>query len=146
MRVLVATELDGPGIVQQLLGDKHELIFAANVAEASALILKHRFDLVLCDILFDDSGVFNLLMSIRKDINLAKLPFVCCQLQESGMPPSLVSSFEIVCVERGDCLFLDVLDLTKNNRHAEVSAVLEKYASQHGFGTPQSESVSNNSY
>jgi response regulator RpfG family c-di-GMP phosphodiesterase len=81
-RVLVAGTQDVVDAARAALGEDLELAAAYSVAEA----LKHvegGVDLVLCNVRFDDSRMFDFLGALNAMPRARRLPVVCCRVARS---------------------------------------------------------------
>jgi CheY-like chemotaxis protein len=133
-RVLIAAEFEGAEFLKGILGRSFELIFAKDVRDATGLAKKHRPDLIICDLLFDSSGVFELLGAIRQEEEFGNISFLCGPLQPSGMPAPLVESFALVCKELKYCHYLDMLELRREGHEDQILAAAQAAIDKPGFG------------
>jgi len=112
-RIIVGTEYSGAEVLKNLLTltDGYELIFAQDAADLLKAAHSKRPDLIVCDIVFDESAVFRVIRAVREDQDLQDIPFICTRIQGSRMPESLVSSFELLFKQLSGCTYIDLCAL-----------------------------------
>jgi hypothetical protein len=78
-RVLVAGTKQGIASVREVLYDDCELVGAQSVAEALAAV-ERGVDLIICNVRFDDSRMFDFLGALAGRPAARGVPVICCRV------------------------------------------------------------------
>ncbi len=78
-RVLVAGTRHGIAAVREVLGEEAQLIGAQSVAEALARV-DEGVELIICNIRFDDSRMFDFLGALGERPAARGVPVICCRV------------------------------------------------------------------
>jgi hypothetical protein len=78
-RVLVAGTKQGIASVREVLRDDCELVGAQSVAEALAAV-ERGVDLIICNVRFDDSRMFDFLGALAGRPAARGVPVICCRV------------------------------------------------------------------
>jgi hypothetical protein len=79
-RVLVAGTRQGIASVREVLAGEAELIGAQSVVEALAEVDRGGLDLIICNIRFDDSRMFDFLGALGDRPTARGVPVICCRV------------------------------------------------------------------
>jgi len=79
-RVLVAGTRQGIASVREVLDTEAELVGAQSVAEALAEVERGGLDLIICNIRFDDSRMFDFLGALGERPTARSVPVICCRV------------------------------------------------------------------
>ena len=122
-RVLVAGTQDVVDAARAALGEDLELAAAYSVAEA----LKHvegGVDLVLCNVRFDDSRMFDFLGALNAMPRSRRLPVVCCRVARSPVSAGARRGIELALESLGVIAFLDMHELESREGAEAARAAL----------------------
>lgn len=73
-RILIADIPDGAARLGGLLGQKHQLVYANTVKEATSMAYDDGFDLIIVGILFDESRMYDLIGQLKRNPSLKGIP------------------------------------------------------------------------
>jgi len=122
-RVLVAGTQDVVDAARAALGQDLELAAAYSVAEA----LKHvegGVDLVLCNVRFDDSRMFDFLGALNAMPRSRRLPVVCCRVARGPVSAGARRGIELALEALGVIAFLDMHELESREGAEAARAAL----------------------
>jgi hypothetical protein len=122
-RVLVAGTQDVVDAARAALGADLELAAAYSVAEA----LKHvegGVDLVLCNVRFDDSRMFDFLGALNAMPSSRRLPVVCCRVARSPVSAGARRGIELALEALGVVAFLEMHELEARDGPEAARAAL----------------------
>ena len=129
-RVLVAGTQDVVDAARAALGGDLELAAAYSVAEA----LKHvegGVDLVLCNVRFDDSRMFDFLGALNAMPRSRRLPVVCCRVARSPVSAGARRGIELALEALGVIAFLDMHELETREGAEAARAALRAAVMSH---------------
>lgn len=129
-RVLVAGTQDVVDAARAALGEDLELAAAYSVAEA----LKHvegGVDLVLCNVRFDDSRMFDFLGALNAMPGSRRLPVVCCRVARSPVSAGARRGIELALEALGVIAFLDMHELEAREGLEAARAALRAAVMSH---------------
>jgi len=129
-RVLVAGTQDVVDAARAALGEDLELAAAYSVAEA----LKHvegGVDLVLCNVRFDDSRMFDFLGALNAMPRSRRLPVVCCRVARSPVSAGARRGIELALEALGVIAFLDMHELESREGAEAARAALRAAVMSH---------------
>jgi len=129
-RVLVAGTQDVVEAARAALGEDLELAAAYSVAEA----LKHvegGVDLVLCNVRFDDSRMFDFLGALNAMPRSRRLPVVCCRVARSPVSAGARRGIELALEALGVIAFLDMHELESREGAEAARAALRAAVMSH---------------
>jgi len=129
-RVLVAGTQDVVDAARAALGEDLELAAAYSVAEA----LKHvegGVDLVLCNVRFDDSRMFDFLGVLNAMPRPRRLPVVCCRVARSPVSAGARRGIELALEALGVIAFLDMHELESREGVEAARAALRAAVMSH---------------
>jgi response regulator RpfG family c-di-GMP phosphodiesterase len=138
-RIVIAGTPTAIGNFSRALGDAAELLTGRTVEEALRLC-EEPVDLVLCNVRFDESRVFELLEALHARPPERRLPVVCVRLFRA-MSPSLLAATREALTVVGVTRFVDLFELRQRQglEHAlrELrTVVLEEAAAAAGARGP----------
>jgi DNA-binding response OmpR family regulator len=102
-RVLVADTPEGDRRISEILSG-WELKFVRTIGEAQGALAREKFDLVLVDVHFDDSRMFDLLRHLQG----SAFPVVCMRSHHFASTAITIEGLEIATKALGCTLFLDL--------------------------------------
>ena len=76
-KILIADTIGGVNQISRLLEDRHQVMVATTMEQAQKTMIKSDFDMIICDTKFDDSRMFELLKTVKKDPAGKSKPFIC---------------------------------------------------------------------
>jgi len=124
-RVLVAGTREVIDVAQALFGEALELVPAHSVAEALAQV-QSGVDLVLCDLRFDDSRMFDFLGALNAAPALRRLPVVCCRVRRAPISAGARRGIELALEALGVAAFLDLHELEERHGAAGAAAIVRE--------------------
>ena len=122
-RVLVAGTQEVFDTAQAVFGAELELLSARSVAEA----LKQAeagVDLVLCNVRFDDSRMFDFLGALNAMPPARQLPVICCRVQRTPLSGGARRGIELALEALGVVAFVDMYELEQLHGAAAAQAAL----------------------
>jgi DNA-binding NarL/FixJ family response regulator len=134
-RILVADGRGPGGRVPRVLATEHEITLTSKFDSAVELAEKSSFDLVMCNVQFDDSRMLELLQSIKKGKHKPHLPFLCYRDFKTALSLQLERGAELAARELGASGFIDASDNTTLNDADLLQIVREAlpYSGPDGF-------------
>jgi hypothetical protein len=129
-RVLVAGTQEVIDTAQALFGGEAELLSASSVAEA----LKQAeagIDLVLCNVRFDDSRMFDFLGALNAMPPARQLPVICCRMQRTPLSGGARRGIELALEALGVVAFVDMYELEQQHGAAAAQAALRDLVLTH---------------
>ena len=94
-RLLVAGTPEAFATLRALLGEHLELVWASSVKEALGLV-DSDIALVICNVRFDESRMFDFLHEMQKRSAARKMPIICCRI--SPEPIALASRHAVPAI------------------------------------------------
>ena len=122
-RVLVAGTQDAVDTARAALGGELELAAAYSVAEALKEV-EGGVELVLCNVRFDDSRMFDFLGALNAMPRAKRLPVVCCRVARSPVSAGARRGIELALEALGVLAFLDMHEVeTRDGLEAARAAL-----------------------
>jgi response regulator RpfG family c-di-GMP phosphodiesterase len=116
-RVLIAGTPEALETLKALLSDEVDIVAARSVREAVGL-LDSGVHLVICNIRFDESRMFDFLHEVqRKSERGPSLPVVCCRTHGDPLPSAAKRAIELALEALGVGSFVDLAQL--QSEHGE---------------------------
>jgi hypothetical protein len=122
-RLLVAGTQEVIDVARALFGGELELLSASSVAEA----LKQSetgIDLVLCNVRFDDSRMFDFLGALNAMPLARQVPVICCRMQRTPLSGGARRGIELALEALGVVAFVDMYELEQLHGVAPAQAKL----------------------
>lgn len=116
-RVLVAGTRYAIDVLGGVLGDFFEVEGATSMAEALARCA--WADVIICNVHFDDSRMFEFLHALRDTPAGRRLPVICCRVQPAPLSPNMRRAIEHALEALGIVVFVD-RPLLLERYHASV--------------------------
>ena len=113
-RVLVAGTREAVESAQAALRGEFELLTAYSVAEALER-MKSGVELVLCNVRFDDSRMFDFLGALKANPPDRVLPVVCYRVMRTRMSVGARRGIELALEALGVSMFLDLYELEQQH-------------------------------
>lgn len=129
-RVLVAGTQDVVDAARAALGGDLELAAAYSVAEALKYV-EGGVDLVLCNVRFDDSRMFDFLGALNAMQRSRRLPVVCCRVARNPMSAGARRGIELALEALGVIAFLDMQELETREGPEAARAALRAAVMAH---------------
>ena len=115
---MAGTEL-AIAMCERILGDEAQVIAARSVKEALER-LEPAPDLIISNVRFDESRMFDFLAALQELRNQCAAPVLCCRMVRKPLRPAMHQSIETAAKALGVEAFLD-MD-TEIRRHGEAEA------------------------
>lgn len=129
-RVLVAGTREVVEAARAALGDELELATAYSVAEALKAV-QIGVELVLCNVRFDDSRMFDFLGALNAAQGPQRVPVICCRVERSPMSGGARRGIELALEALGVLLFLDLHELEQRDGRDAALAALRRAVMTH---------------
>jgi len=124
-RVLVAGTQEVVDAARTALGDELELAAAYSVAEALREV-QGGVDLVLCNVRFDDSRMFDFLGALNAMPPSRRVPVICCRVARAPLSGGSRRGIELALEALGVAAFLDMHELEQRDGLAAAQAALRE--------------------
>ena len=129
-RVLVAGTQDVVDAARAAIGGELELAAAYSVAEALKQV-EGGVDLVLCNVRFDASRMFDFLGALNAMPRSRRLPVVCCRVARSPVSAGARRGIELALEALGVIAFLDLHELEARDGLEAARAALRAAVMSH---------------
>jgi hypothetical protein len=129
-RVLVAGTQDVVEAARAVLADELELVTAYSVAEALREV-EGGVELVLCNVRFDDSRMFDFLGALNTMPRPRRVPVICCRVARSPISAGSRRGIELALEALGVLAFIDMHELEQRDGLAAARAALRGMVMAH---------------
>lgn len=129
-RVLVAGTREVVDAARTALGGELELAAAYSVAEALREV-EGGVELVLCNVRFDDSRMFDFLGALNAMPGTRRVPVICCRVARSPISAGSRRGIELALEALGVLAFLDLHELEQRDGPAAAQAALRRMVMAH---------------
>jgi hypothetical protein len=129
-RVLVAGTQDAIDAARAALGEELELAAAYSVADALQQV-EGGVELVLCNVRFDDSRMFDFLGALNAMPGARRVPVICCRVARSPISGGARRGIELALEALGVLAFLDLHELESRDGPAAARAALRGMVMTH---------------
>jgi hypothetical protein len=129
-RVLVAGTQDLIDAARAALGEELELAAAYSVAEALQQV-EAGVELVLCNVRFDDSRMFDFLGALNAMPGARRVPVICCRVARSPISGGARRGIELALEALGVLAFLDLHELESRDGPVAARAALRGMVMTH---------------
>lgn len=129
-RVLVAGSQDAVDAARAVLGGEFELAAAYSVTEALKEV-ERGVELVLCNVRFDDSRMFDFLGALNAMPRARRLPVVCCRVARSPVSAGARRGIELALEALGVLAFLDMHEVETRDGPEAAQAALRATVMAH---------------
>ena len=129
-RVLVAGTREAVDMARAVLGEEFELLTAYSVAEALERV-RGGVELVLCNVRFDDSRMFDFLGALNAMPGARRVPVICCRVERRTMSAGARRGIELALEALGVIAFLDMHELEQRDGPAAAQAALRETVMRH---------------
>lgn len=109
VRILLAAAAFSREPIARALGPDYETSCAHTLWQGKTL-LQRPVDLILCDLYFDDSRMFDLLRHARAEETTRRVPFLAIKATEGELSPAVLQGIEIACGALGAEKFIELSD------------------------------------
>lgn len=124
-RILIAGTQQAIEILRGVLGDDFDLPSATSIDEALYL-LEPRVDLIVCNVRFDDSRMFEFLHALQDTSAGRGVPVICCRLHTDPLTPRVRRAIEHALEALGITTFIDRPLLLERYHPAVVDEMLRQ--------------------
>src|SRR6185369_9292838 len=93
--ILIAAMPEGQSAAERILGTGHEFILVAEMSEALTKLKQRAVDLILIDVHFDQSRMFDLLREVQKLPKCLSTPVICFCTQDTALTRTAHESIDI---------------------------------------------------
>lgn len=124
-RILIAGTQQAIETLHGVLGDDFDLPSATSINEALYL-LEPGVDLILCNVRFDDSRMFEFLHALQNTPAGRGVPVICCRLQTDPLTPRVRRAIEHALEALGITTFVDRPLLLERYHPAVVDEMLRQ--------------------
>ena len=124
-RVLVAGTQEVVDAARAALGGELELATAYSVAEALREV-QGGVELVLCNVRFDDSRMFDFLGALNAMPPPGRVPVICCRVARGPLSGGSRRGIELALEALGVAAFLDMHELEQRDGLAAAQAALRE--------------------
>jgi hypothetical protein len=128
--VLVAGTQDVIDAARAALGGELELATAYSVAEALREV-QGGVELVLCNVRFDDSRMFDFLGVLNAMPRARRVPVICCRVERNPISAGSRRGIELALEALGVLAFLDMHELEQRDGTAAAQAALREVVMAH---------------
>jgi hypothetical protein len=128
--VLVAGTREVVDAARAALGGELELAAAYSVAEALKEV-QGGVELVLCNVRFDDSRMFDFLGALNAMPGAPRVPVICCRVARSPISAGSRRGIELALEALGVLSFLDLHELEQRDGPAAAQAALRGMVMAH---------------
>ncbi len=125
-RVLVAGTEVAIDLVGRALGGEATIVPARSV-EAAVQRLDARIALILANVGFDDSRIFDFLGALHEG-EYRNVPVLCFRIEAGGLPPAMEKSVELALAELGIAAPVDLPGIAREGGMDAALAVLRERA------------------
>jgi PleD family two-component response regulator len=126
-RILIASVSSGIAVMEHLLAQKHEMIIATTMAEAVAKLKEEEVDLIMINVHFDESRMFDLMSQCKAIPKNAKTPIISFCTRDTLLMGAMHDTIAVVTKLLGAWTYLDQRESNVNRSlDAEVRRVIER--------------------
>ena len=129
-RVLVAGTQEVIDAARAVFGGELQLTSAYSVGEALRQV-ENGVDLVLCNVRFDDSRMFDFLGALNAMPPARQMPVICCRMQRTPMSGGSRRGIELALEALGVVAFVDMHDLEQKYGEPAAKAALRDAVMRH---------------
>ena len=105
--LLAASPFENVERLERLLGERHTIVRVNTTEQAVAAIKTELFDMIICGVLFDDSRMFDVLKSVKKDKLQKPKPFICYKQSSSVLSSDMEAAVATAARVIGANCYLD---------------------------------------
>ena len=125
--MLVAGTQQAIETMHSIFGDELELIEARSIEEALAR-LDGSVELVICNVRFDESRMFNFLQALRERPNAHGIPVICCRTAPEALSREVRRAVEMALQALGVGTFIDLAALREQFDESIAAETLKQLA------------------
>lgn len=107
IRVLFAAAPLSLDPITRILGPDFQVTIADSLSHAKSL-LDRPVDVIVCDLYFDESRMFDLLRHVKADEKTRTIPFIAVKASDGMLSPTLSQGVEIACNALGAEKFVEL--------------------------------------
>ena len=130
-RVLVADGARGIAIAERMLSGTCVVVGATSTSDALRRLGAGGISLVLCDVEFDDSRMFDLLRYVRAEPSTRGIPFLCVRTRQGELAPAVVEGLDIASRALGGAGFVDLVRLRRDLGEDAAASELRRLVADH---------------
>jgi response regulator RpfG family c-di-GMP phosphodiesterase len=110
-------------MIRRLLGPDVEILAAYSTEEALRM-LDARPDLLICNVRFDESRMFDFLQALKSGPELRAVPVLCCRVSLTELAPAVTRAIRMALEALGIRTFIDCARLYREQGAAGADAAL----------------------
>lgn len=124
-KIFVAESEQSFSYIQNLLNSKHELVSVKTLRDAAAKLKKQSFDLIIIDLYFDESRMFEAMQLAKTIPKNADKPIICMATSQIRAP--FIDSVDFTARALGAWMFIDVYEHGQTgDAKSELLRVIER--------------------
>ncbi len=126
-QILLADNQANNSFTQNLLKDKHEFVVATSMGKAATALKSEVFDLIIIDLGFDESRMFEAMQLVKTISKNADKPVICISTGSAKIQRPLLDSVDFTARAMGAWMFLDVNDYNQTqSQKSELLRVIDR--------------------
>jgi CheY-like chemotaxis protein len=118
-RILIAEPAEGDEFLESLLKPRHELVVVATMNSAVTRLKKDTFDLIIIDLHFDESRMFDLMNVIRAMSKYDEKPIICVASKSTRITQTVIDGMSFTARALGAWMFLDLQKYNQTQDHQD---------------------------
>lgn len=120
--MLIAADSNAAKKFEELLARHHELVFASTVGQSIDNLRQQAYDAILCDLLFDESKMIDLLQLVKSEPELSSIRFICCRTASTQILS--MESIAKLCLGLGAAAFVDLVGQSASTQKNKLDAAI----------------------
>lgn len=126
-RILIADTQEKDSFIQHLLKPKHEPVVVTTMSQAAIELKRQAFDLIIIDLHFDESRMFDAMHLVKAIPKNADKPVICLGSQNSSVTRAVSDSLSFTARAIGAWMYLDLPTYNQTqDPQAEVLRLIER--------------------
>jgi response regulator RpfG family c-di-GMP phosphodiesterase len=126
-RILIADSRKDESLIQNLLASEFEVIAVTTIKQATKALKEEQFDLIMVDVSFDESRMFDVLQLSKAHPLSAETPVICFAVEVTPIGRVVHESLCFTVRALGAWMFLSLHDLAHvEMRRAELLRVIQR--------------------
>src|SRR5262249_26996210 len=143
-RILVASASDHSSSLTDTLSLEHEVLFVTCLKKALDIVSGQDLDLIMCNIQFDESRMFELLIKIKATCK-RDVPFICYKENETRLSPDVDRNVAYAARALGATDYLDASKTAQINDSSLLNIIRNQLNNAVFYRRQMSERVLGNS-
>jgi CheY-like chemotaxis protein len=127
-KIFIADTKDGKAFLRTLLEPNHELTVVTSMTDAAAALKEKTFDLIIIDLHFDESRMYDAMHLVKAIPKNANKPIICFgSQQQTRMPQTVNDALNFATKALGAWMFIDLHTYNQaKDPNDELSRVIER--------------------